>query len=75
MADIVDGETPEEINPTIWRKLMRTYKNDPSQIDGSTASLAETTPADGMVSCFIIVPFHHNCTGGASLFLYHQEAV
>ena len=75
MADLVNGEAPVEIDAEIWRKLMRTYKNDPSQIDGFTAGLAETTPADGMVSCFIIVPFHHNCTGGTSLCLYHQEAV
>ena len=66
MADIVNGEAPMEINAETWRRLMRTYKNDPSQIDGFTAGLAETAPADGMVSvqyfaCFsIIVPFHPN---------------
>ena len=65
MADIVNGEAPVEINAEIWRRLMRTYKNDPSQIDGFTAGLAETAPDDGMVSfqcftCFgFTVPFHH----------------
>ena len=65
MANIVNGEAPVEINAKIWRRLMRTYKNDPSQIDGFTAGLAETAPDDGMVSfqcfaCFgFIVPFHH----------------
>ena len=50
MADIVNGEAPVEIDAEIWRKLMLTYKNDPSQIDGFTAGLSETAPADGMVS-------------------------
>ena len=65
MANIVNGEAPVEINAKIWRRLMRTYKNDPSQIDGFTAGLAETAPDDGMVSfqcftCFgFTVPFHH----------------
>ena len=74
MADIVNGEAPVEINPKIWRKLMRTYKNDPSQIDGFTAGLAETAPADGMVSWCIIIPSHFYA-GGSPLCLYHEEAV
>ena len=57
MADILNGEAPVEINAKIWRRLMRTYKNDPSQIDGFTAGLAETAPDDGMVSfqCFDVI--------------------
>ena len=50
MADIINREAPVEISEKTWRKLMRTYKNDPSQIDGFTAGLAETAPTDGMVS-------------------------
>ena len=50
MADIVGREAPEEINAKDWEKLMKTYNNDPSMIDGFTAGLAETAPADGMVS-------------------------
>ena len=50
MADIVGMAAPAEINADDWRKLMKTYKNDPSQMDGFTAGLAETAPADGMVS-------------------------
>ena len=73
MADIVNGEAPMEINAENWRRLMRTYKNNPSQIDGFTAGLAETAPADGMVSfqylaCFsIIFPFHPNFRWAPSL--------
>ena len=50
MTDIFGREAPLEINAEIWRKLMKTYNNDPSLIDGFTAGLAETAPADGMVS-------------------------
>ena len=50
MAKIVDGQAPKEISAENWRKLMKTYNNDPSQMDGFTAGLAETAPADGMVS-------------------------
>ena len=49
MTDISGTEAPEEISGENWRKLMKTYKNDPSQIDGFTAGLAETAPDDGMV--------------------------
>ena len=50
MADIVGKEAPAEINADDWGKLMKTYNNDPSLIDPFTAGLAETAPADGMVS-------------------------
>ena len=41
---------PPEINSTIWKKLLNTYKNDSSQIDGFTGGLAETSPSDGQVN-------------------------
>ena len=50
MANIVGGQAPKEISAENWRKLMKTYNNDPSQMDGFTAGLAENAPADGMVS-------------------------
>ena len=50
MTDLSGTEAPKEISAENWRKLMKTYNNDPSQIDGFTAGLAETAPADGMVS-------------------------
>ena len=50
MTDIIGREAPQEITADIWRKLMKTYNNDPSLVDGFTAGLAETAPADGMVS-------------------------
>ena len=68
MAEIVNREAPVEINRETWRKLMRTYKNDPSQIDGFTAGLSETAPADGMVSSqyFLASQLNHNCRLGPS---------
>ena len=51
MTDIIGPyHAPPEITAEIWRKLMKTYNNDPSMIDGFTAGLAETAPTDGMVS-------------------------
>ena len=50
MAKIDGGQAPKEISAENWRKLMKTYNNDFSQMDGFTAGLAETAPADGMVS-------------------------
>ena len=52
MTDLIGTEAPEEISTGTWAKLMEIYNNDPSQIDGFTAGLAEseTAPADGMVS-------------------------
>ena len=50
LADIVGREAPAEINAEDWAKPMKTYNNDPSQIDSFTAGLAETAPSDGMVS-------------------------
>ena len=50
MTDIFGRDAPLEINAEIWRKLMKTYNYDPSLIDSFTAGLAETAPADGMVS-------------------------
>ena len=49
MTDLSGTEAPKEISAENWRKLMKTYNNDPSQIDGFTAGLAETAPDDGMV--------------------------
>ena len=49
MTDLSGTEAPKEISAENWRKLMKTYNNDPSQIDGFTAGLAETAPVDGMV--------------------------
>ena len=50
MTDLSGTTAPKEISGKNWRNLMRTYNNDPSQIDGFTAGLAETAPDDGMVS-------------------------
>ena len=50
MTDLSGTEAPKEISSVNWRRLMKTYNNDTSQIDGFTAGLAETAPADGMVS-------------------------
>ena len=51
MTDLIGTEKPREINEANWRKLMQTYNNDPSQIDGFTAGLAEDAAGeDGMVS-------------------------
>ena len=57
LADIVGREAPAEINAEDWAKLMKTYNNDPSQIDSFTAGLAETAPSDGMVSFSISFQF------------------
>ena len=57
MLDIVDGKAPEEINATVWRRLMRTYKNDVSAVGSFTGGLAETAPEDGMVSSLNILRF------------------
>ena len=77
MTDIFDREAPLEINAEIWRKLMRTYNNDPSLIDGFTAGLAETAPADGMVnfdhSFQHLIPL--SSSGGSSVCLHHEKAV
>ena len=59
MTDLIGTETPEEMSEATWGKLMETYNNDPSQIDGFTAGLAEiVTAEDGMVSFFF---FHFRC--------------
>ena len=55
MTDIIGKKKPEEISETNWKRLMETYNNDPSQIDGFTAGLAENvTAADGMVSFCVL---------------------
>ena len=55
MTDIIGKKKPEEISETNWKRLMETYNNDPSQIDGFTAGLAENvTAADGMVSFSVL---------------------
>ena len=74
----IDGrQAPREISAENWRKLMKTYNNEPSQMDGFTAGLAETAPADGMVSFPIFVHFSilPLFTGGTPLCLHHQAAV
>ena len=51
MTDLIGTEKPEEMSEANWKLLMETYNNDPSQIDGFTAGLAEiVTAEDGMVS-------------------------
>ena len=50
MTDIIGGKAPKEISDGNWKKLLAMYNNDPSQMDGFTAGLAENAPADGMVS-------------------------
>ena len=37
MTDIVCRQKQEEINVKDWAKLMKTYNNEPSLIDGFTA--------------------------------------
>ena len=41
MTDLPRTEAPKEISGESWRKLMKTYNNDPAQIDGFTAGLTE----------------------------------
>ena len=50
MTDIIGGKAPKEISDGNWKKLLAMYNNDPSQMDGFTAGLAENAAADGMVS-------------------------
>ena len=49
MIDMVGRQKPEEVNGEDWGKLMETYNNDPSLIDGFIAGLSETAPEDRMV--------------------------
>ena len=49
MKPLSGTSRPAEIDSTNWNKLMTTYKNDPTQIDGFTGGLAETAPLDGKV--------------------------
>ena len=49
MKALSRNAAPPEIDDATWTRLMRTYKNDPSQIDGFTGGLAETSPPDGKV--------------------------
>ena len=59
MTDLIGTEKPEEISEANWKLLMETYNNDPSQIDGFTAGLAENVTAeDGMVSFLYFVHFN-----------------
>ena len=55
LADLSNSinERPAEISEIIWKKLLNTYKNDSSQIDGFTGGLAETSPADGQVDSIL----------------------
>ena len=39
MINIVGRQKPEEVNGEEWGKLMETYNNDPSFIDGLIATL------------------------------------
>ena len=59
MTDLIGTEKPEEMSEANWKLLMETYNNDPSQIDGFTAGLAENVTAeDGMVSFLCFVDFN-----------------
>ena len=49
MINIVGRQKPEEVNGEDWGKLMETYNNDPSLIDGFIAGLSETAPEDRMM--------------------------
>ena len=49
MINIVSRQKPEEVNGEDWGKLMETYNNDPSLIDGFIAGLSETAPEDRMM--------------------------
>ena len=51
LADLTNSidAPPPEINSATWKKLLTTYKNDSSQIDGFTGGLAERSPSDGQV--------------------------
>jgi peroxidase len=57
---------------------MKTYNNDPSQMDGFTAGLAETAPADGMVgplfACIIKQQFE-KLRDGDRFFFSHRRSV
>merc|ERR1719350_2217052 len=77
MTDLSGTEAPKEISGENWRKLMKTYNNDPSQIDGFTAGLAETAPADGMVgplfACIIKKQFE-KLRNGDRFFFSHRRS-
>ena len=49
MIDMVGRQKPEEVNGEELGKLMETYNNDPSLIDGVIAGLSETAPEDRMM--------------------------
>ena len=68
-------EAPEEINSTTWKRLLSTYKNDLTQIDGFTGGLAETSPHDGMVRTNLALLMTCLLSGGTALCLHHQDAV
>jgi len=78
MTDLIGTETPEEISEATWGKLMETYNNDPSQIDGFTAGLAEiVTAEDGMVgplfACIIKRQFE-KLRDGDRFFFSHERS-
>ena len=79
MTDLIGTEKPEEMSEANWKLLMETYNNDPSQIDGFTAGLAENVTAeDGMVSFLCFVEFRFDVSflpGGTPFCLHYQEAV
>merc|ERR1719397_1760018 len=77
MTDLSGTEAPKEISAENWRKLMKTYNNDPSLIDPFTAGLAETAPADGMVgplfACIIKRQFE-KLRDGDRFFFSHERS-
>ena len=75
MKALSRDEAPEEIDSTTWRRLLRTYKNDPTQIDGFTGGLAEISPHDGMVRTNLTLLITCIFLGGTALCLYHKNAV
>ena len=75
MKALSRNESPEEIDSTTWRRLLSTYKNDPTQIDGFTGGLAETSSHDGMVRSNLTLLITCLLSGGTALCLHHQDAV
>ena len=74
MKPLSGTSRPAEIGSTNWDKLMTTYKNDPTQIDGFTGGLAETAPLDGKVgplfACIIGTQFKRLRDGDRFFFTH-----
>ena len=74
MKPLSGTSRPAEIDSTNWAKLMTTYKNDPTQIDGFTGGFAETAPLDGKVgplfACIIGTQFKRLRDGDRFFFTH-----